>query len=92
MDHAVKAEGGGGWSRLVDGQRFQSSELESLFQRYAFKLQHGSVTAVVCLFVLLTAALAYISFIYTYAFTAQNLYHLVHCVLFVILLLFLSTK
>ncbi|KAF6209999.1 hypothetical protein GE061_015754, partial [Apolygus lucorum] len=94
MDHSVKAMEHRKlvFSRLVDRQRFENDELEALYQRYIFKLQHSSVTSVVCLFLLLTALLANISFVYNRALTAHNVYHLLHCLLFIFLLVFLSTR
>ncbi|XP_014242089.1 Ca(2+)/calmodulin-responsive adenylate cyclase isoform X3 [Cimex lectularius] len=95
MDHSVKAMDSHRklvFSRLVDRQRFENDELEALYQRYIFKLQHSSVTSVVCLFLILTALLANISFVYTRTLTAQNIYHILHCLLFLFLLVFLSTR
>uniref|UniRef100_A0A1B6CEQ7 adenylate cyclase n=1 Tax=Clastoptera arizonana TaxID=38151 RepID=A0A1B6CEQ7_9HEMI len=95
MDHSVKAMQSHRklvFSRLFNRHRFENDELESLYQRYIFKLQHSSVASVVALFVLLTAVLANLSFAYAQAPTAQNIYHVVHCLLFAMLLVFLNTK
>lgn len=95
MDHSVKAMNSHRkltLSRLLNRHRFENDELESLYQRYIFKLQHSSVVSVVGLFVLLTALLANLSFAYAQAPTAQNVYHAVHCLLFALLLAFLNTK
>ncbi|GLV34234.1 rutabaga [Carabus blaptoides fortunei] len=95
MDHSVKAMNSHrklALSRLLNRHRFENDELESLYQRYIFKLQHSSVASVVGLFVLLTALLANLSFAYAQAPTAQNVYHAVHCLLFALLLAFLNTK
>lgn len=95
MDHSVKAMDSHRklvFSRLVDRQRFENDELEALYQRYIFKLQHSSVSSVVCLFLLLSALLANLSFVYTRSLTPQNIYHLLHCLLFLFLLVFLSTR
>lgn len=95
MDHSVKAMNSHrklALSRLLNRHRFENDELESLYQRYIFKLQHSSVASVVGLFVLLTALLANLSFVYAQAPTAQNVYHTVHCILFAMLLAFLYTK
>ena len=43
--------------------RFENDELERLFRRYILRLQQGTITAVVALFVVLTAALATTSFL-----------------------------
>ncbi|XP_075237052.1 adenylate cyclase type 1-like isoform X2 [Lycorma delicatula] len=95
MDHSVKAMNSHRklvFSRFLNRRRFENDELESLYQRYIFKLQHASVASVVGLFVLLTGALANLSFIYTQIPTAQNIYHVLHCLLFILLLVFLNTK
>lgn len=95
MDHSVKAMNSHrklALSRLLNRHRFENDELESLYQRYIFKLQHSSVASVVGLFVLLTLLLANLSFVYAQAPTAQNVYHAVHFLLFTLLLFFLNTK
>ena len=46
MDHSVKAMSGHRkmrFSRLLNRHRFENDELEGLFQRYIFKLQHSSI-------------------------------------------------
>ena len=95
MDHSVKAMNSHrkvAFSRLFDRHRFENSELEYLFRRYILRVQHTSITAAVALFVVLTAALATISFIQVQAPTLANLYHSLHCGIFVILFIFLCTK
>ncbi|XP_045474038.1 Ca(2+)/calmodulin-responsive adenylate cyclase-like isoform X4 [Harmonia axyridis] len=93
MDHSVKAMTSPRvLSRVVDPHRFENDELEQLYQRYICKLQHSSVAAVVGLFVILTAILANLSFFYHQTATAQNVYHVAHCILFALLLGFLHTR
>lgn len=96
MDHSVKAMNNSHrkllFSRLLNRHRFENDELEVLYQRYIFKLQHASVASVVGLFILLTGVLANLSIAYAQAPTAQNIYHGVHCLLFALLLAFLNTK
>lgn len=96
MDHSVKAMNNSHrkllFSRLLNRHRFENDELEILYQRYIFKLQHSSVASVVGLFILLTGVLANLSIAYAQAPTAQNIYHGVHCLLFALLLAFLNTK
>nr|CAD7574460.1 unnamed protein product [Timema californicum] len=79
-------------SRLLNCHRFENDELEFLYQRYIFKLQHSSVVSVVALFVVLTGVLVNLSLVYAQAPTAQNVYHTVHCLVFVLLLAFLNTR
>lgn len=95
MDHSVKAMNSHrklAFSRLLNRHRFENDELESLYQRYIFKLQHSSVASVVALFVILTGILANLSLAYAQAPTAQNIYHSLHCLLFALLLAFLNTR
>jgi adenylate cyclase 1 len=95
MDHSVKAMNSHrklAFSRLLNRHRFENAELESLYQRYIFKLQHSSVASVVALFVVLTGILANLSLAYAQAPTAQNIYHSLHCLLFALLLAFLNTR
>lgn len=95
MDHSVKAMDTSSrftLCHIMNKHRFESHELESLYQRYIFKLQHSSVTSVVALFIILTAVLAAISFFFVDRLTAQNIYYSVHCFLFIVLLIFMHTK
>ncbi|XP_068082518.1 Ca(2+)/calmodulin-responsive adenylate cyclase [Anabrus simplex] len=95
MDHSVKAMNSHrklALSRLLNRHRFENDELELLYQRYIFKLQHSSVASVVALFVVLTGVLANLSLAYAQAPTAQNIYHCLHCLLFALLLAFLNTR
>nr|CAD7409833.1 unnamed protein product [Timema poppensis] len=95
MDHSVKAMNSHrklALSRLLNCHRFENDELEFLYQRYIFKLQHSSVVSVVALFVVLTGVLVNLSLVYAQAPTAQNVYHTVHCLVFVLLLAFLNTR
>lgn len=95
MDHSVKAMNPTSvfsLTRIFNRHRFENDELECLYQRYVFKLQHSSVASVIVLFIILTAILANLSFFYAQGPSVQSVYHMVHCVLFVILLIFLNTK
>jgi hypothetical protein len=72
--------------------RFENKELECLFRRYILRLQHASITAAVALFVVLTAALATSSFVAVQAPTLHNLYQSGHCLVFVVVFIFLCTR
>lgn len=63
-----------------------------MFERYLLKVQHGSLAASVALFIALTAILSGLSFGLLARPTVDNLYHAVHCLVFVILLILLATK
>ena len=95
MDHSVKAMTNHRkvvFSRLFDRHRFENSELEFLFRRYILRVQHASITSAVALFVVLTAALATVSFVQVQSATLANLYHSLHCLVFVILFIVLCTR
>ena len=95
MDHSVKAMTSHrkvAFSRLFDRHRFENSELEFLFRRYILRVQHASISSAVALFVVLTAALATVSFVQVQAPTLANLYHSLHCCVFVILFIVLCTR
>ena len=72
--------------------RFANDELESLFDRYLLKVQHGSLSVTVGLFIVLTAVLSGLSFGLLGRLTVDNMYHAVHCLVFLILLILLVTK
>uniref|UniRef100_A0A336LC78 CSON003292 protein n=1 Tax=Culicoides sonorensis TaxID=179676 RepID=A0A336LC78_CULSO len=63
MDYAVKAARGRLWNRL----RFESDELECLYQRYTLKLQRFSVMGVLALIVVLSGVMAALSLGYNQA-------------------------
>lgn len=72
MDYAVKAARGRLWNRL----RFESDELECLYQRYTLKLQRFSVMGVLALIVVLSGVMAALSLGYNQAPTLHvSVYH-----------------
>jgi len=78
MDHSVKAMPPASSRhpmralvRFLNRHRFENDELEGLYQRYVFKLQHSSVTAVVAIFAVLVVVLAALAFTYAQAPTLQ---------------------
>ena len=77
---------------LFNRHRFENTEQECLFRRYILRVQHASITSAVALFVVLTAAMATASFIKVQAPTLSNLYHSLHCGVFVILFIVLCTR
>lgn len=95
MDHSVKAMTSHrkvAFSRLLNRHRFSNDELEMLFDRYLLKVQHTSLSALVALFMVLTALLASVSFALVQRPTVDNMYHAVHCLVFVVLLILLATR
>ena len=54
---AVGVERKSRWRRLLTRYRFDSAELETLYQRYIVQLRVASVVALLVLFLLLTATL-----------------------------------
>ncbi|CAG2115915.1 unnamed protein product, partial [Medioppia subpectinata] len=86
MDHSVKAMNSHRkvvFSRLLNRHRFESRELEALYQRYIFKLQQSSIISVLALFTLLTATLASLQVYYEKTVTVIALYCLLQCLAFV---------
>ncbi|XP_059084540.1 Ca(2+)/calmodulin-responsive adenylate cyclase-like isoform X4 [Tigriopus californicus] len=95
MDHSVKAMQNHrkeAFSRIFNRHRFENNELEGLFQRYIFKLQHSSISSFVALFIVLTAVLAVLSFVLVQRPTLENMYNSIHCLIFVVIFIFLATK
>ncbi|XP_022241729.1 Ca(2+)/calmodulin-responsive adenylate cyclase-like [Limulus polyphemus] len=95
MDQSVKAINAHRkmvFSRLVNRRRFDNEELESLYQRYTFKIQQSSIFSVLALFIFLTGVLTILHFVYVKTATAANLYFLLHCLCFVTLLTFTCTR
>lgn len=66
MDYAVKAARGRFWNRW-NRLRFESDELECLYQRYTLKLQRFSVMGVLALIVVLSGVMAALSLGYNQA-------------------------
>ena len=77
---------------LFNRHRFENDELELLFQRYIFKLQHSAISSFVALFIVLTAVLAVLSFALVRAPTIDGVYNSLHCLVFVVVFVFLATK
>lgn len=95
MDHSVKAMESHrkmALARLLNRHRFENNELERLFQRYVFKLQHNSISSFVALFIVLTSVMAILSFILVQQPTMANMYHSLMCLVFVVIFVFLATK
>lgn len=93
MDHSVKAASDARrLARLLNRHRFENDELESLYRRYTFKLQHASVASCLALFAVLAGVLANLGGAYAHAPTPQNLYHGAHCVLFVGMFVLLRSR
>ncbi|XP_022241827.1 Ca(2+)/calmodulin-responsive adenylate cyclase-like [Limulus polyphemus] len=95
MDHSVKAMNSHrkvAFSRLLNGRRFENNELETLYQRYIFRMQQSSIVSVLALFILLSAVLTVLNFFFIQTPTVANLYFLLHCISFIGLLIFAYTK
>ncbi|CAB4057615.1 ADCY1 [Lepeophtheirus salmonis] len=87
MDHSVKAMNSHrklALSRLLNRHRFENLELEGLFQRYIFKLQHSSISCLVALLIVVTGFLASLSFVLVKKATLENTHHSIHCLIFVV--------
>ncbi|XP_014661660.1 PREDICTED: adenylate cyclase type 1-like [Priapulus caudatus] len=95
MDHSVKTLTSRPNIRLqwiLQRRRFESDELERLYQKYIFKLQQSSIASVLLLFIVLSGALAVISLVFTGQPTVQNVYYGAQCVLFFFLLTYTNTR
>lgn len=95
MDHSVKAMSPHrkvAFSRLLNRQRFENDELETLYQRYIFKLQQASIASVLALFILLASSLAILNFIFVQMLTVSNVYHVGHCIVFAAMLIYINTR
>ncbi|XP_076330201.1 adenylate cyclase 1-like [Tachypleus tridentatus] len=80
------------FSRLINRRRFDNEELESLYQRYTFKIQQSSIVSVLGLFIFFTGILTILHFAFVKTATAANLYFLLHCLAFVSILAFIYTR
>ncbi|XP_076330017.1 adenylate cyclase type 1-like [Tachypleus tridentatus] len=95
MDHSVKTMNSHrkvAFSRLLSGRRFENNELETLYQRYIFKMQQSSIVSVLALFIFLSAVHAVLHFFFIRTPTVANLYFLLHCISFIGLLIFAYMK
>ncbi|XP_076361646.1 adenylate cyclase 1-like [Tachypleus tridentatus] len=80
------------FSRLINRRRFDNEELESLYQRYTFKIQQSSIVSVLALFIFLTGILTILHIVFVKTASAANLYFILHCLVFCTILCFIYTK
>uniref|UniRef100_T1K4L1 adenylate cyclase n=1 Tax=Tetranychus urticae TaxID=32264 RepID=T1K4L1_TETUR len=96
MDHSVKAMTNNhrkvAFSRLLNRDRFENSELESLYQRYIFKLNQSSILSVLLLFSLLTLILSILEFYFYEKITVIGFFCALQCITFVGLFILSYTK
>ncbi|CAM1307563.1 ADCY1 (predicted) [Pycnogonum litorale] len=95
MDHSVKAMNSHrkvAFSRIFNRKRFENDELEYLYERYNFKLQHSSIVCALALFIVLTVVLATLHFYYLQRPEVENVCHVIMCVIFLAMFIYVNTK
>lgn len=71
---------------------FKHKPTECLFLRYSFHIRRATVSALLGIYILLTAVLAILYFAYQRTPTVKNIYHMCLCVLAIGLYIFCNTK
>ncbi len=82
----------GRWKRILHRYSFENEELESLYQRYIYKLRLSSLVAFLVLFIILTATLSVLNFVYLNRVTVANIYHITQCGIFSLLLVYIYSR
>nr|AQT03385.1 adenylate cyclase [Perinereis aibuhitensis] len=80
------------WQRILYRYRFMNEELEALYQRYIYGSRLSSVVALLVLFILLTATIGILNFIFVSHITVKNVYCMAQCGISVLLLVYIHTK
>ncbi|XP_023931289.1 Ca(2+)/calmodulin-responsive adenylate cyclase-like [Lingula anatina] len=80
------------WRRCMHPHGFSDRELEELYHNYVFRLEQSSIASLLVLFILLTAVLAIVHFIYILQPTVANVYYCANCGIFLVFYIFISTK
>lgn len=71
---------------------FRRKQMELLFQDYSINIRRTTVSCLLGVYILATAVLAILHFIYQKAPTERNLYHTCLCVVGICLYIFINTK
>lgn len=71
---------------------FRHHPTEALFQDYSWNIRRMTVSALLGIYILLTAVLAILYFAYQKKATEKNLYHVCLCILGISLYIFINTK
>ncbi|XP_050418013.1 adenylate cyclase type 1 [Patella vulgata] len=78
--------------RFFSRYHFDCEELESLYNRYVYKLQQSSIEYMLMLFIVLTLCLSILNFVYAEYITVLALYLTVHCIFFIAIFIYINTK
>ena len=82
----------GSWKKILHRYSFENEELETLYQRYIYKLRLSSVVAFLVLLIVLTATLSVLDFVFLSRVTVENLYHISVCGIFSLLLVYIHSR
>ena len=78
--------------RILGKQKFESTELERLYKIYVYTLQQSAVGYMLGVFILLTACLSVLKFVYVRNVTASGIYLGVQCLIFIGIYILLQTR
>lgn len=71
---------------------FKHQSTESLFLEYSFHIRRVAISSLLGIYILLTAVLAILYFVYQRAPTEKNIYHVSLCVVGICLYIYMNTK
>jgi hypothetical protein len=80
------------WKRMFNRYRFDSLEVETLFKRYVFNLHKPNLISALVLYIILSATLAILNFVFVSHVTVENIFYLSQCAICIILLVYMHTK
>ena len=80
------------WRRVLQRYRFDNAELEGLYQRYIVELQIASIIALLALFLLLTAVLGALNFVFVGHVTVRNIYHISQSGITALILVYIHSR
>ena len=80
------------WQRVLYRYRFMNEDLEILYQKYIYRSRLSSVVALLVLFILLTATIGVLNFIFVSHITVKNVYCMAQCGISILLLVYVHTK
>lgn len=78
--------------RLLGKQQFESVELERLYKSYVYKLQQSAVGYMLGVFIILTACLCVLKFVYIKNLTISGIYLGIQCGIFIAIYILLQTR
>ncbi|XP_052094774.1 adenylate cyclase type 1-like [Mytilus californianus] len=78
--------------RLLGKQKFESAELERLYKIYVYTLQQSAVGYMLGVFIILTACLSILKFVYVKNVTISGIYLGIQCLIFIGIYVLLQTR